>query len=323
MNFDNVTEWRIPEGEVLKVTRNNVVLWEKETIDYTEPFYVENISNTNETLSIKKSASGAPTLSVQYSRDRVNWTSLSNTSTTAVTLTVQPGEKIYLRCNTNSWSNERTDLLDYLYYNTITGISKVGGNIMSLIYGSNFTGQETSFKTNTAAQFACLFKNATRLEQAKDLLLPVTTLNEICYYRLFHGCTSLTTAPKLPATTLAHFCYGYMFIGCTSLTQAPELPANTLANTCYEGMFVGCTSLTTAPVLPATTLAPYCYDSMFRGCTSLNNIKCLATTGIDVQFSTGDWLSNVSSTGTFTKAAGVTWPTGTSGIPSGWTVVEV
>ena len=36
-----------------------------------------------------------------------------------------------------------------------------------------------------------------------------------------------------------------------------------------------------------------------------------------------DWVSGVSSTGTFTKAASMTaLPTGNSGIPSGWTVVD-
>ena len=46
-------------------------------------------------------------------------------------------------------------------------------------------------------------------------LLSVT---DYCYYRMFNGCTSLTTAPSLPATTLANFCYNGMFSGCTSLT---------------------------------------------------------------------------------------------------------
>ena len=36
-----------------------------------------------------------------------------------------------------------------------------------------------------------------------------------------------------------------------------------------------------------------------------------------------DWVYNVASSGTFYKAAGVTIPTGVSGIPSGWTVIEV
>ena len=41
-----------------------------------------------------------------------------------------------------------------------------------------------------------------------------------CYYSMFNGCTSLTTAPSLPATTLAPRCYYSMFNGCTSIKLA-------------------------------------------------------------------------------------------------------
>ena len=68
---------------------------------------------------------------------------------------------------------------------------------------------------------------------------------------------------------MANYCYYYMFQGCTSLTTAPSLPATTLANSCYRSMFRGCTSLTAAPSLPATTLANYCYSSMFYGCSKI------------------------------------------------------
>jgi len=70
-------------------------------------------------------------------------------------------------------------------------------------------------------------------------------------------------------------------------------------------------------------LTDYCYNNMFRECTLLNEVTCYATSGINENSSTTNWLSGVASTGTFTKAAGSTWPTGTSGIPSGWTVVNV
>ena len=85
-------------------------------------------------------------------------------------------------------------------------------------------------------------------------------------------------------------------------------------------MFKGCTSLVTAPVLPATTLADYCYAAMFRA-TSVNYVKCLAT-DISAFNCTETWLRDASATGTFVKKAGVSWTTGNSGIPSGWTVVE-
>jgi hypothetical protein len=113
-----------------------------------------------------------------------------------------------------------------------------------------------------------------------------------------------------------------MFRGCSSLVTAPELPATTLTVGCYNNMFNDCASLTTAPELPATTLTDMCYIDMFKDCTSLNYIKMLAT-DISAPMCLGSWVANVSSTGIFVKADGVEIPTGTSGIPSGWTVQTV
>ena len=163
-----------------------------------------------------------------------------------------------------------------------------------------------------------MFDGCTSLTHAPEL--PATSLTQECYNQMFQGCTSLTTAPELPATTLVGLCYSSMFQGCTSLTTAPELPATTLAASCYWQMFYGCTSLTTAPELPASTLAVNCYNAMFYGCTSLNYIKCLAT-NISSSGCTGNWVSNVSATGTFVKDASMNdWTTGNNGIPSGWTI---
>lgn len=97
------------------------------------------------------------------------------------------------------------------------------------------------------------------------------------------------------------------------------LPATTLSHGCYYGMFLNCTSLTTAPVLSATTLAEFCYYLMFGGCSSLNYIKCLAT-DISANRCTGYWVEGVSSSGTFVKASSASWSTGTSGIPTNWSV---
>ena len=165
-----------------------------------------------------------------------------------------------------------------------------------------------------------MFNGCRSLTQAPKL--PATTLSVSCYGYMFSGCTSLTTGPELPATTLALGCYTQMFSGCTSLTTAPELPATTLAKSCYDNMFVGCTSLTTAPELPATTLAINCYNTMFFGCKKLNSITMLAT-DISAADCLHNWVNDVASTGTFTKAASMTsLPTGASGIPTGWTVVD-
>ena len=180
-------------------------------------------------------------------------------------------------------------------FGNIEGKYNVKGNIMSLLYAEDFEGQTDLNGMNYA--FKKLFYNCNNLVNAKDLVLP--------------------------ATTLADSCYSYMFYGCTSLTTAPELPATILAPSCYNGMFFGCTSLTTAPELPATTLANYCYAYMFYNCGNLNYIKMLAT-NISAGGCLSNWVKGVASSGTFVKNANMaSLPNGVSGIPNGWTVENV
>ncbi len=194
--------------------------------------------------------------------------------------------------------------------------------------------------------YSSMFSGCTSLLTAPEL--PVTTLVDGCYSSMFSDCTSLLTAPELPATTLASSCYGEMFKNCSSLTAAPELPATTLQTRCYYGMFSGCTNLTSAPALPSTTLVDSCYREMFSncssltsapellattltrmcyyqmfwGCSNLSHVKCLAT-DISASGCLSSWLNSVKSTGTFVKHPDMaSWPSGVSGIPSGWTVED-
>lgn len=172
----------------------------------------------------------------------------------------------------------------------MSGTCDVSGNIMSMCDGDNF---QSSTTISNNYQFLGMFR-AMSIVSAEHLVLPATTLTQNCYAGLFQLCTSLTTAPALPATTLAQSCYRYMFNKCTPLTAAPELPAATLASGSYYGMF--------------------------EDCTSLNYIKCLAT-DISATNCLNNWVNGVAASGTFVKAASMSsWPTGASGIPSGWTV---
>ena len=125
-------------------------------------------------------------------------------------------------------------------------------------------------------------------------------------------------------TTLA-VGYSQMFKYCTGIISAENLvlPATTLTVECYKDMFQNATNLISGPTLPAQTLVQSAYEGMFIGCSNLQYIKCLAESGIDSNKSTYYWLGSVASSGTFVKKAGVTWPSGASGIPNNWTVVEV
>lgn len=121
-------------------------------------------------------------------------------------------------------------------------------------------------------------------------------------------------------------CGSHLFQDCTAIYDVSGLtiPSTNLAEGCYEYMFYGCATISTAPVLPATTLVEDCYNCMFNGCALLSYIKCLAT-DISATNCTYYWVANLMSlvSGTFVKASTMTnWTTGTSGIPSGWTVQD-
>lgn len=276
---------------------------------------------------------------IEYSKDNgATWTSLAS----GENVRVVTGDKVM-------WKSNLTPSQKSPY-----GIGRfasnckfnVSGNIMSLAYGNDFEG-----KTNLEGKdniFYELFNKCSLLTDASDLslpatklskycyrsmfceasiltkapVLPSTTLNEGCYSWMFYGCKALTTAPELPSTTLHYACYSYMFNSCESLTTAPELPALDLANNCYQNMFNSCRNLTTAPELHAKTLTSNCYNQMFGSCQKLNYIKMLAT---DVSASSCLflWTSNVANKGTFVKHPDTEIPTGTSGIPTGWTVENI
>lgn len=156
----------------------------------------------------------------------------------------------------------------------------------------------------------------------RHLILPDCNLSIRCFADMFNGCTRMTVAPELPATALTEMCYYHLFSGCTGLVTPPELPATTLAAGCYRSMFQYCSSLRDAPVLPAPVVAASAYSWMFGYCRNLTGVTCLAT-DISANNSTSSWLSGVNRSGTFTKAPSMTgWTRDTSGIPTGWTVID-
>ena len=181
------------------------------------------------------------------------------------------GEKIIIKGNNTNYCNDV--LADRNNYFSSEKKFNVEGNIMSLIYGDNFIGQN---------------------------ILPDESY---IFARLFDQ----VSASNLHRNTI---------VSAENLILPP-----TLRTGCYYDMFYLCTLLTTAPTLPATTLVTACYEGMFNGCSSLNYVKCLASeTESGSHDQTNNWLRDVASSGTFVKNANTTWPSGESGIPSGWTI---
>lgn len=217
----------------------------------------------------------------------------------------------------------------------------------SMFKGCTSLVNAPAIKLTSLAQGACayMFQNCTALENVPDLVatgasysacdsmfyncsslqfapaLPATVLSGGCYQNMFYNCTALEEAPNLPATTLPSSVYDSMFRNCTSLVVAPAISATSLGSDCCRRMFQGCVELVTGPILLSQNLTTRCYYDMFRECQKLSSLTCVATNPNSDY--TKNWLEGASQSGTFTKKAGVTWERSTSGIPNGWTVVEI
>ena len=304
MRIDKNTTIRLGDRNIVKIKIGDSVIWQKDNIDY---LYVENTYAGGNTISVKQTLTGSPDSStyaktLQYSKDKTNWSTIT-LSSTAYTITLNQGEKVYFRGNEgvfNYWYSRGAK-------KAITTISAnqthtVGGNINTLL-----DYQDPYGLTLPQGAFCGIFENNTKLTSASDITLPPSvdgSLSSYCYLYLFKNCTNLTTVPKsipakkqgqdacngmfaytaittapeLPATTLANSCYADTFHGCTSLVNPPKLPATTLADSCYRSLFEGCDKIVNAPELPATTLATNCYIYLFKSCTSLVNAPALPAT---------------------------------------------
>lgn len=261
--------------------------------------------------------------------------------------------------NNISWEtqapfNVHGNIMSLIYGDDFIDKTSVGVNIFrGLFEGSKVVNASGLLLPATTLSESCymdMFYGCTSLETAPQL--PAEILAKLCYANMFYGCSSLVQTSDLPATDLPYGCYNSMFRdcislsgtpdikgvttdygscqsmfhNCTSLTNARDLRITKVAPSCCKFMFKGCTSLTHAPELPAIDLtnANNCYEEMFYGCVSLNYIKAMFTTTIGVPMNyTRFWVSGVAANGTFVKNANANIPSGTSGIPTGWSVQNV
>lgn len=100
------------------------------------------------------------------------------------------------------------------------------------------------------------------------------------------------------------------------------LPATALTYQCYQGMLAQSANLQVGPLLPVETLVGRCYAYMFYHSYQINNIRCLAT-NISASQCLQEWVNGAPSSGTFYKNPNMSsWGSGSSGIPSNWTVLD-
>ena len=242
---------------------------------------------------------------IQISRDNgATWETISTTSVSPGNIiNVTEGQDILLKgYNQTNWTSPETK--EGMKFQFESGYYENGeyracarfnlkGNMMSLVYGDDFRDK---FTLESGGTFFFMFQWCKSLISAEKVVLPATTLSEMCYQSLFGGCNNLEKAPLvLPAENLPNRCYKgmfeataieyapaimgryfgdgccfNMFASCSSLVEAPEIYAETVGELACHRMFSGCSNMTKVPsILPALVLADGCYSYMFYNCSKI------------------------------------------------------
>lgn len=286
-NFSEASDIKLGGSTITALYFGSTKLWPLGGIDYSKEYLtIESLADNNRILWKLNGDMAAKT--IEWSTDKTNWTSVTATTRTLIT-TLNTGDKIYIKGSNASYG---ATWGKYNYFASDREFN-VYGNIMSLIHGDNFIGNNT---LSGQCNFYFMFYNS-KVVDASNLILP-------------NACQAHT--------------YSNMFNGCTSLINVPLMQQTTTAYQSNVGMFNGCSSLLDGPILLASSIDAYSYQSMFNGCTLLRSITVYAENLGSYGHAFDNWLLNVSPTGTFTKKSTMTlFPEGASGIPSGWTVVDI
>lgn len=217
------------------------IIFEKTQPSTSQYFYIEDLSGGDNTIILRKSDSRAPTITLEYSKDKTNWSVWGQTTYDYdLTLSLQANSKIYFRGTNNVFSNG-----SYHNYFKCASNYGVGGDITTLLEPSgnilDLSGRDYVFYG-----LFLIISNQRYLVSASDLLLPSTTLSKGCYNRMFMYNDLLSTSPVLPARILTEYCYEMMYYKCYSLSvitsyaddiSATDCLANWVENVSSTGTF--------------------------------------------------------------------------------------
>ena len=208
---------------------------------YETPFYIEDVTNQYDPMSATDvylayyytRETDKYKFIWEWSLDLVNW------NQTEIVGGLGYHQRVYLRAKppvggSMAWSDY------YTYFNRIVcawqGNARVkfGGNILSLLYGNEFTNQRDFPSSATSFTFCGVFQDTSNVVDASELLLP-STVTPYCYANAFESCSRLRTSPVLPATTLATYCYATMFSGDNVINNVTCLATDISAASCTSG----------------------------------------------------------------------------------------
>lgn len=260
--------------------------WNTRGMDYSkQPLTFEVISAG--TITWIMGGTGATASTIQYSLNNGDWASITST-TAGTSFSISAGDIV--RFKGNGLNNASL---------SVSKSSNLRSTGKVIAYGNPYSLLSTNYANVSsvgAYALSYLFSKNTGLISAEDLVLPATSIEAGAYAGMFYSCSNLVTGPKVIPSNYSYGGFNSMFRYCSNLMSSPDFTSTgNVENICLTGCF--------------------------QDCGKLRRIKILATglaNNPGMHFTDG-----VASSGTFIKHPNMTsWPSGTSGIPTGWTVED-
>ena len=189
--------------------------------DFSNDYLTFTALEDNETFTFKidSSIGGTYVSDVSYSLDNgTTWTTTNVTSGDTdlyiTTPSVNAGSKVLWKGNAEVYGKSG----DNCVFSSNDKNFNVEGNIMSMLYGDDFMGKNDLTDKNTC--FAWFFSRCELLVNAKNLILPATTLANNCYGGMF-GESGLTQEANIPdeLVPLSSTYCSTMYCSCPIATQ--------------------------------------------------------------------------------------------------------
>ena len=345
MTLNNWKSLNIGGNQLKKLVRasDGLVLFEKHQEEYPNWICFENLSPEITSTQIQVNFIGNVTPSLVYSYDRKSWTEIDNTSKTTNIYFDASHQRIWIKAGPGGNTSLATGSSDYTLITPLgfgnVDLVKVAvrGNIFSLLDGENF-------ESITSAPNYCfqnLFNGSsysnTALIDASGIILTNGSLkcNNNTFRQMFKGQKRLEKGPQTPPSIEANTkqiigVFDGMFYDCTKMESCFDninIDASKIPNspsycrfTC-RNMFISTKIKKMGITYTGTNFGSAQFINMFNGCSELNQIEVNFTTWPNTVFMT-NWVSGVSSTGTFICPEALPIEYATNRIPPGWTVVR-
>jgi len=307
---------------------NNQLLWTE------EPYFTVEATGTGAlNLNIDNSGSAGqiePVVLYYWKNtipnaSRDNYDGVLTAGGTTKSVSYLAGDVIrFWRAEQTAWGNGNGTVQNCCYFNGMSNC-KVYGNVASLV---NYVSEMPS------NCFPRLFYFVGVIDFS-GLIIPWNTIPAYGLHNFIYGdsqITSDTQLPFYPATTVNDSGYMRMIRALANLTSfdmTKHFCVKQAGREIFNQMFLDCSKLESIKVkfdiepISSSTTRMFANLAVTTATPPLRNIINLDPEPTTTKYYnwTPSQLANLD--GTFTKAAGVTWSTGTSGIPTGWTVVEI